>query len=67
MKKAFAIGVLLLGFAAVPAKASEFGLLLDKEIGRAEAFHGSGLQNGQLRRVSPDVGSGRPTPSWRRT
>ena len=41
MKKAFAIGVLLLGFAAVPAKASEFGLLLDKEIGRAEAFNGA--------------------------
>jgi hypothetical protein len=42
MKKAFAIGLLLLGFAAVPAKASEFGLLLDKEIGRAEALNGSG-------------------------
>ena len=41
MKKAFAIGVLLLGFTAVPAKASEFGLLLDKEIGRAQAFNGA--------------------------
>ena len=53
MKKAFAIGVLLLGFAAVPAKASEFGLLLDKEIGRAEAFNGSGMANGNYDKSSP--------------
>ena len=53
MKKAFAFGVLLLGFTAVPAKASEFGLLLDKEIGRAQAFNGSGLPNGSYDKSSP--------------
>ena len=55
MKKAFAIGVLLLGLAAVPAKASEFGLLLDKEIGRAESFNGSGqgLLPGNYDKSSP--------------
>lgn len=53
MKKAFAIGVLLLGFTAVPAKASEFGLLLDKEIGRAQAFNGAGLPNGNYDKSSP--------------
>jgi hypothetical protein len=42
MKKAFAIWVLLCGIVLTPARASEFGLLLDKEIGRAQAFNGSG-------------------------
>jgi len=56
MKKAFAIGVLLLGLAAVPAKASEFGLLLDKQIGRAQAFNGGGsegLVTGSYDKSSP--------------
>jgi hypothetical protein len=42
MKKALAVGVVLLGLLAVPAKATEFGILLDKAIGRAEALGGSG-------------------------
>jgi len=46
MRKAIAIGVLLLGIASVPARASEFGLLLDKQIGRAEAFNAATSQGG---------------------
>jgi hypothetical protein len=58
MKKAFATGVLLFGIVALPVKASEFGLLLDKEIGRAEALSaagaaGSGLPQGGYDRSSP--------------
>jgi len=54
MKKAIAIGVLLLGFAVAPAQAAEFGLLLDKEIGRAQSFSGSpGLPAGAYDRSSP--------------
>ncbi|MDR3672848.1 MAG: hypothetical protein P4L36_18530 [Holophaga sp.] len=58
MMKAFATGVLLFGIAALPVKATEFGLLLDKEIGRAEALSaagaaGSGLPMGGYDRSSP--------------
>jgi hypothetical protein len=57
MKNALAIGALLCGIVALPAQASEFGLLLDKEIGRAEAFGGAqnadGLQQGPYDRSSP--------------
>jgi hypothetical protein len=55
MKRAFAIGVLLLGLATVPAQASEFGLLLDKEIGRAESLnaYGQGLNPGPYDAASP--------------
>jgi hypothetical protein len=53
MKRAFAIGVLLCGLAVVPARASEFGLLLDKEIGRAEALGGSGPLAGSYDKASP--------------
>jgi hypothetical protein len=38
MKKALAVGVVLLGFAMVPARATEFGILLDKSIGRAQSL-----------------------------
>ena len=55
MKRAFAIGALLLGMATVPAQASEFGLLLDKEIGRAESLnaYGQGLNPGSYDAASP--------------
>ena len=49
MKNAFAIGALLAGLVFVPAQASEFGLLLDKEIGRAQAFSGAASQGCQDR------------------
>jgi hypothetical protein len=56
MKNAIAIGALLLGLVALPAQASEFGLLLDKEIGRAQSFGGGttdGLRNGGYDSASP--------------
>ncbi len=55
MRNAFAIGVLLCGMAFVPAQASEFGLLLDKEIGRAETFNGTdpALRMGNYDAASP--------------
>ena len=54
MKKAFAIGALLSGIRCRAAQASEFGLLLDKEIGRAKPSRtGSGLQNGSYDKSSP--------------
>lgn len=56
MKKALAVGIVLLGFAVVPARATEFGILLDKAIGRAEALNGSnaaGLPNGGYDQSSP--------------
>ena len=57
MKNAFAIGALLFGLVALPAQASEFGLLLDKEIGRAQSFGGNagdqGLQRGGYDSASP--------------
>jgi hypothetical protein len=57
MKNAIAIGALLFGLIALPAQASEFGLLLDKEIGRAQSFGGQtttdGLRNGGYDSASP--------------
>jgi hypothetical protein len=56
MKNAIAIGALLLGLVALPAQASEFGLLLDKEIGRAQSFGGAatdGLGHGGNDSASP--------------
>lgn len=55
MRNAFAIGVFLCGMAFVPAQASEFGLLLDKEIGRAETFNGTdpALRMGNYDAASP--------------
>jgi len=56
MKNAIAIGALLFGLVALPAQASEFGLLLDKEIGRAQAFGANstdGLQKGGYDSASP--------------
>jgi hypothetical protein len=55
MKNSLAIGLVVLGIFAGPAKATEFGLLLDKEIGQAEALgsNGSGLNAGGYDRVSP--------------
>ena len=55
MRKAIVIGALLSGIAFVPAQASEFGLLLDKEIGRAQAFSGNsgGLLLGNYDKASP--------------
>jgi hypothetical protein len=47
--------MLLLGFAAMPASATEFGILLDKEIGRAEALNASsqGMISGNYDSSSP--------------
>jgi len=57
MKNALAIGMLLcgLGVAAVPARASEFGLLLDKEIGRSQNLGtaGSNMTTGHYDSSSP--------------
>lgn len=56
MKNPIAIGALLLGLVALPVQASEFGLLLDKEIGRAQSFGGGttdGLQTGRYDAASP--------------
>jgi hypothetical protein len=57
MRRAFAIGAILCAFAAVPAQATEFGLLLDKEIGRAQALFpgqpGQGLPQGGYDQASP--------------
>ena len=54
MKKALVSGVLLLAL-GVAVQASEVGILLDKQIGRAEALAtaGSGLSTGGYDRVSP--------------
>jgi hypothetical protein len=42
MKKALAVGIVLLGLVSVSAKATEFGILLDKAIGREETLGGAG-------------------------
>ena len=55
MKNAMFTGALLLALGSMPVMASEFGILLDKQIGRAEALAtaGSGLSAGGYDRVSP--------------
>jgi len=55
MLKSFATGVVVFGLLSVPAKAGEFGILLDKAIGRAEVLgsNGSGLQAGRYDQSSP--------------
>ena len=55
MMKAFALGGLALSLVSVPAKAAEFGLLLDKQIGQAETLGapGSGLPAGGYDRANP--------------
>jgi hypothetical protein len=55
MKKALAVGVMLLGFAMVPARATEFGILLDKSIGRAQTLDGgsAAMPGGHYDQSSP--------------
>ncbi len=55
MKKAITTAVVLFGLSFVPAHASEFGLLLDKEIGKAQTLGsaGSGLATGRYDAASP--------------
>lgn len=55
MKKTVGMGALLFVIACIPAQATELGLLLDKEIGRAETLGaaGSGLPAGGYERASP--------------
>jgi len=55
MRRAYAIGAFLCAIAAVPAQASEFGLLLDKEIGRAQALSQAqqGLLAGDYDKANP--------------
>ena len=55
MKKAIGLGAFTLAMVALPVQASEFGLLLDKEVGRSETLGaaGSGLPAGGYDRASP--------------
>lgn len=55
MKKALGMGALLASLTAIPAQATEFGLLLDKEVGRSATLGaaGSGLPAGGYDRASP--------------
>lgn len=61
MKKSFAFGAVLMAFASMPVHASdlEFGLLLDKEVGKSQALAApgaggqGGLGNGSYDAVSP--------------
>jgi len=55
MKKPIATAVVLMGLSFVPAHATEFGLLLDKEIGKAQTLGtaGSGLATGRYDAASP--------------
>jgi len=55
VKKAIASAVVLMGLSFVPAHATEFGLLLDKEIGKAQTLGtaGSGLATGRYDAASP--------------
>jgi hypothetical protein len=56
MKRAIATAVVAMGLSLVPAHATEFGLLLDKEIGRAQTLGatGSGLATGRYDSASPN-------------
>ena len=55
MKKAIGLGALTLAMAALPVRATELGLLLDKEFGRSETLGaaGSGLPAGGYDAASP--------------
>lgn len=55
MKKTLVASLAVLGLLAAPARAAEFGLLLDKEIGHSEALgtQGSGLNPGTYQAASP--------------
>jgi hypothetical protein len=55
MRKAIATAVVAMGLSLVPAHATEVGLLLDKEIGKAQTLgaNGSGLASGRYDAASP--------------
>jgi hypothetical protein len=56
MNRALAVGAVVLAFASVQARASEFGILLDKEVGRSESLGAPGvpgLPAGSYDRASP--------------